>query len=158
MIRCKRIVGSFWISAADESMSAWKPRTMSPCQLGNQEPLTKGGGKYFIHCSKAKPLGTEFKSTPCPITGVLRHLEIQRGKQGMAAKKYNAIIGATAGCTLRLAEETIAEDDKNITHGISADAWFGSVKTAQKLAIRGFECIIQIKQYHSNQKTSLKRF
>ena len=138
MIRRKRVVASSWISA-DESMSAWKPRTTDKGGLPNISFIVR----------KPKPLGTEFKSTACPITGVLRCLEIQRGKQGMMDKKYNMTIGATAGCTLRLAEDTIAEDDIGMTHGIRADAWFGSVKTASELAIRGFECVLQIKQYHS---------
>jgi hypothetical protein len=67
----------------------------------------------------------------------------------MADKKYNASLGATAGCTLRLAEETIGEDDENQVHGVRGDAWFGSVKTASELAIRGSECVLQVKQYHS---------
>ncbi len=38
----------------------------------------------------------------------------------MAGKKYSSIIGVTACCTLRLAEEAIAEDDEGITHGVHA--------------------------------------
>jgi hypothetical protein len=74
-IRRKRVVGSLWISV--ESMSAWKPRTTDKGDLPNIS---------FI-VPKPKPLGTEFKATACPITGVLRCLVIQRGKQGMADKK-----------------------------------------------------------------------
>ena len=44
--------------------------------------ITKNGGlpniSYIIR--KLEPLGTEFKSVCCPVTGVLTHLEIQRGK------------------------------------------------------------------------------
>jgi hypothetical protein len=126
----KRVVGSLWISV-DKSISAWKPRTTDKGGLPNIS--------FIIH--KPTPLGTEFKSTACPITGVLRCLEIRRGKQGMAHKKYNSLIGATAGCTLRLAEEKIAEDDESERHGVHGDAWFGSVKTASELATRGFECM-----------------
>jgi hypothetical protein len=53
----------------------------------------------------------------------------------MADKRYRATIGATAGSTLRLAEDTIVEDDEGITHGVHADAWFGSVKTASEPAL-----------------------
>ena len=66
-----------WIKAMDESMSAWRPRT------------TKNGGlpniSYAIR--KPEPLGTEFKSACDPATGVLTHLEIQRGKFKMLFKE-----------------------------------------------------------------------
>jgi hypothetical protein len=67
----------------------------------------------------------------------------------MANKKYYSLIGATAGCTLRLAKETIAEDDESERHGVCGDTWFGSVKTASELATRRFECMLQVKQYHA---------
>ncbi len=67
----------------------------------------------------------------------------------MADKRYNSMIGATAGCTLRLTEETIAEDYENERHVVHGDAWFGSIKTASELAIQGFECMLQVKQYHA---------
>ena len=54
-------------------------------------------------------------------------MEIQRGKEGMKTKKFNAAVGATAGCTLRLLLDSIPEEDKWIRHGIHGDAWFGSV-------------------------------
>ncbi len=50
---------------------------------------------------------------------------------------------------MRLTEETIAEDDENERHGVRGDAWFGSIKTASELAIRGFEYMLQVKQYHA---------
>ncbi len=37
----------------------------------------------------------------CPITGVLRFMEIQRGKEGMKTKEFNQSVGATTGCTLK---------------------------------------------------------
>jgi hypothetical protein len=137
-IRRERVVGSFWLSI-DESMSAWKPRTSPTGGLPNISFIAR----------KPKPLGTEFKSAACPITGVIRSLEIQRGKQGMSSMKYNNAIGATAGCTLRLLEEAIPEEDKANTHGVRGDAWFGSVKNASELGIRGYECVFQIKNYNT---------
>jgi len=71
-------------------------------------------------------LGTEFKSVACPKTGVLVHLEIQRGKEGMKGAKYNGSIGATAGCTLRCMEACATAEGQQCT-GIKGDAWFGSV-------------------------------
>lgn len=51
-------------------MSPWRPRT------------SKNGGlpniSYIIR--KPEPLGTEFKTVCCPITGVMTYMEIQRGK------------------------------------------------------------------------------
>jgi hypothetical protein len=75
---------------ADESMSAWHPRTTA---LGGLPNIS-----YIIR--KPEPLGTEFKTTACPITGCMLHMEIQRGKEKMKEKQYNREIGATAGCTL----------------------------------------------------------
>ena len=37
----------------------------------------------------------------------MRHMEIQRGKEGMKTQKFNSDVGATAGCTLRLLLNTI---------------------------------------------------
>lgn len=63
-------VTSSWKKILDELMSAWRPRT------------TKNGGlpniSYIIR--KPEPLGTEFKSVCDPVTGVVTHLEIQRGE------------------------------------------------------------------------------
>jgi hypothetical protein len=67
VIQRKRVAGSFWISV-DESMSAWKPRTTDKGGLSNISFILR----------KPKSLGTKFKSSACPITGVLRFLEIQR--------------------------------------------------------------------------------
>jgi hypothetical protein len=36
-----------------------------------------------------------------------------------------------------------------VNNGTCAYAWFVSVKTAQKLAFQGVECVMQIKQYQS---------
>jgi hypothetical protein len=52
--------------------------------------------------TKFRMAGTEFKTSACPITGVIRHMEIQRGKEGMKKKQFNREVGATTGCTLRL--------------------------------------------------------
>ncbi len=118
-IRREKISGSTWISI-DESMSSWKPRTTATGGLPNISFIMR----------KPKPLGTEFKSTACSITGVMRCLEIQRGKVGMSVQKYNASLGATVGCSLRLIEQTIAPEAAALTHGLRGDAWFGSVKAA----------------------------
>jgi len=75
-------------------------------------------------------------------------MEIQRGKDGMKNKKFHQEVGATASCTLRLLLETVPIES-DAPHGIRADAWFGSVRTASEVARRGHEGIFQVKQYHS---------
>ena len=72
------------------------------------------------------------KTVACPKTGVMLHLEIQRGKEGMKGSRHNASMGATAGCTLRLLEDTGTGQP---CKGIKADAWFGSVVAASQLAV-----------------------
>ena len=62
---------------ADESLSAWRPRTTALGRLRNIS---------FV-VWKPEPLGTEFKTSACPITGVMTMMEIQRGKEGMKDKK-----------------------------------------------------------------------
>jgi len=146
-IRRTKIKCSRWI-CADESMCAWRPRTTALGGLPNISFVVR----------KPEPLGTEFKTTACPITGVMRHLEIQRGKEGMKNSQFNAQVGATTGCTLRLLLNTILPPEQQGTkHGIRADAWFGSVRTATEVGLHGHNGVFQIKQYASlYQRNSLK--
>jgi hypothetical protein len=141
------VVSSQWISI-DETMSAWKPLKTALGGLPNisfivrkPEPLGKNLNYY---------VGTEFKTTGCPITGIIRSMEIQRGKEGMKSQKFNKEIRATSGCTLRLLPNTIPQEKEGVRHGIRGDAWFGSVRTASEVALRGHNGIFQIKQYHAS--------
>jgi len=77
-------------------------------------------------------------------------MEIQQGKEGMKSQKFNKEIGATAGCTLSLLLNTIHQEKEGAQHGIRGDAWFGSVRTANEVALRGHDGIFQIKQYHAS--------
>ena len=69
----------------DESMSAIWFRTTA-----------KG---YLPHLSyifrNLEPLGTEFKTVACSVTGDLLFIEVQRGKEGMKDSRYQKEIGAT---------------------------------------------------------------
>jgi len=65
-------------------------------------------------CDFISSSGTEFKTSACPITGVMRNMEIQRGSSGMKDALYNCQFGATAGCTLQLLENTIPEGDHQV--------------------------------------------
>ncbi len=62
--------------------------------------------------------GTEFKTTACPITGIMRYMEIQRGNEGMKSQKFNKEIGATAGFTLQLLLNAIPQEKEGGKHGI----------------------------------------
>ena len=57
-------------------------------------------------------LGTEFKTAACHVTSVLHHMEIQCGKEGMKAAKFNNTMGATSGCTIRLLLNSIPVERK----------------------------------------------
>jgi hypothetical protein len=75
-------------------------------------------------------LGTEFKTTARPITDVMRHMEIQHGKEGIKNAQFNAAVGLTTGCTLSLLLNSITQEEQGLKHCIQGDAWFGSVHTA----------------------------
>ena len=126
------------IIAVDESMSAFRPQTTS----------TGGFPNISFIARKPENLGTEFKSSVCPVLGVMMFLELQRGKHGMTGHKYFKDIGATASCTVRVAEGSSHKHVDNIQEVVLGDSWFGSVKAAVGLAQEGFECILQVKQNH----------
>ncbi len=66
----------------------------------------------------------------------------------MKSDHFNNTMGATAGCTFRLLLKPIPESEQD-KHGIRGDAWFGSVNTANEVAIRGHGGVFQVKQYHN---------
>ena len=55
---------------------------------------------------KPEPLGTEFKTVACSVTGALLFIEVQRGKEGMKDILYQQELGSTAACMKRVMEET----------------------------------------------------
>jgi len=77
-------------------------------------------------------------------------MEIQRGKEGMKKMQFNSAVGATAGCTLRALLGTIPHQEMDKTFGIRGDAWFGSVRAANEVGIRGHEGVFQVKTYHAS--------
>ena len=126
------------IIAVDESMSAFRPQTTSTGRFPNISFIAR----------KPENLGTEFKSSVCPVLGVMMFLELQRGKNGMTNHKYFKDLGATASCTVRIAEGTSHKNVDNVQEVVLGDSWFGSVKAAVGLAQEGFEAILQVKQNH----------
>ena len=79
----------------DELMSAWRPRKTKTGGLPNLTYVRR----------KPEPLGSEFKVSSCTRSKVMLNLEIQRGAEGMRNSRYQRQLGATAACTVRLAEE-----------------------------------------------------
>jgi hypothetical protein len=77
--------------------------------------------------------GTEFKIKACTITGVMRHMEIQQGKEGMKMQQCNNQVGTTADCNLRVLLGTILSDEKDKRFGIRGGAWFGCVRAANEV-------------------------
>ena len=92
---CKNVAASFW-KVGDESMSAIWFRTT---EKGNLPHLS-----YIFR--KPEPLGTDFKTVACSVTGALLSTKVQRGKQGMKDSRYQQELGATAACTKWMMEET----------------------------------------------------
>ena len=96
----KKLMNCSNIFGLDETISAYRPQK------------TKTGGLPNITFILRKPedLGSEFKNGCCSETGVMMFVELQRGKVGMKEARYNKELGATAGCTVRLAEYVILFD------------------------------------------------
>ena len=83
---------------------------------------------------------------------MIKTLEIQEGKDRMKAKKYFTELGATAGCSMRLAESGCGEDSAG---GIKGDSWFGSVKVADKLGTMGMMGVLVVSLFLFNFITSI---
>jgi hypothetical protein len=45
---------------------------------------------------------------------------------------------------------TIPQEKEGVQHGLRGDAWLGSVHTANEVALRGQDGVLQIKQYHAS--------
>ena len=63
---------------------------------------------------KPDPLGTEFKTVACSVTGALLFIEVQRGKEGMKNSRYQQELGATAACTKWMMEGTKGIDRSEV--------------------------------------------
>ncbi len=96
----KWCIKASFLKTMDESMSAFWPQTRS---TGNLPHLS-----YIMH--KPEDLGTEFKVIACAMTGIILHLEIQKGHDAMRLAAYSAELGGTAGCVLCLVEQSKHEN------------------------------------------------
>ena len=51
---------------------------------------------------KPEPLGTEFNTVACSVTGALIFIEVQIGKEGTKKSNYQQELGETAACNKRM--------------------------------------------------------
>ena len=127
------------IKVLDESMSAWRPRK------------DKTGGLPNISFIKRKPepLGTEFKTVACGVSGIMLYMEIQRGKKEMPKRsQFHKEYGATTSCVLRSLKATANGGQKEGQHRPNIfyeDSWFASVKGSDLVAEYGHEFVGPVK-------------
>ena len=136
---CKNIVASF-LKVGDESMSAIRFRTTA-----------KGNLPHFSYIFRnPEPLGTEFNTVACSVTGALLFIEVQRGKEGMKHSRYQKELGATTACTKRMMEATKGIGQKSIKGGTKDfflfDSWFASKKASEDAMEMGAELIGMVKK------------
>ena len=98
---------------------------------------------------KTEPLGTEFNTVACSVTGDLLFIEVQRGKEGTKDSRYQQELGATAACTKRMMEETKGIGQKSKKGGTKYcflfHSWFASNKAAEAAMELGAELIGMVK-------------
>ena len=125
---CKNIAASF-IKVGDESTSAIRFRMPAK---GNLPHLS-----YIFR--NPEPLGKDFKTVACYVTGSLLLIGVQRGKEGMNHSKYQKEIGATTDCTKIMMEETKGIGQKSIKGGTKDCflfySWFAS-KNAEEYEMK----------------------
>jgi len=71
-------------------------------------------------------------------------------KDGMNNMQFNQEVEANAGCTLRSLLGYISDQENFTKFWIRGDAWFGSVRAANEVGIRGHKGVFQIKTYHAS--------
>ena len=103
---CKNIRASY-LNVGDEFMSAFRFWTKAKGDLPHLS--------YIF--SKPDPMGTEFKTVACYVTGSLQFVEVQIVKKGMSNSKYQNQLGSTAVCTKRMTEATKGRGQRDIKRG-----------------------------------------
>jgi hypothetical protein len=131
-----------------QRVRASKTKTDDERMMGVRPRTTKYGDPALPHIShilrKPVPLGIELKNVADTATGIMIHIEIQRGKEPMKRQQYSLSHGATTACTLRMAEscKKCGQEDKNRDGSetpsdiVLGDSWFASVNTAEQLALK----------------------
>ena len=70
----------------------------------------------------------------------MTHIEIQEGELPMRHKMHHRELGATAACTVCLAEASLATPDEREEEGnkkLVADSWFGGWRALKALCKQG---------------------
>ena len=120
-VACNNISDSS-LKVGDESISAISFQTTAK---GNLPHL-------FYIFRNTEPLGIEFKTVACYVTGDLLFIKLQIGKEGMKHSKCHHNLGATAACTKRMTEATKGIGQKSRKGAtkdcLIFDSWFSSKK------------------------------
>ena len=106
---------------------------------------------------KPEPLGNEFKTVSCSVTGALLFIEVQRGKEEMKDSRYQKELEATAACTKQMMEATKGIGQKSKKEGTKDcflfDNWFASKKAAEAKMELGAELIGMVKTNNNQLST-----
>ena len=87
-------IASSYLKVDDESLSSIRFRN-----------TVKGGLPHLSYIFfNPEPLGKEFNTVACYVTGGFLFIEIHRGKEGTKKRKYHLELGEMAGCTKRVME------------------------------------------------------
>ena len=103
---------------------------------------------YYIF-RKMEPLGMDFNTVDCSVTGYLVLLDIQQGKGGTKSSWYHLELVATAACTKILMEETKGMGQRALKRS-TCDcflfySWFFSKKVSEVVASIGVDLIGMVK-------------
>ena len=121
---CNNIAASY-LKVGDYSMSEISFQTAAK---GNLPHLS-----YILR--NMDPLGKEFKTVTCSVTGYLMFIEVHRGKEWVKHIKYQQELGVTTACTKRMTEATKRIGQK-YRKGVTKDyfifdSWFSSKKQSK---------------------------
>ena len=124
-------------------------------------PLFSGNLPHLSFIArKPEPLGIELKAVACARTGVMMHLELQRGKTEMRKAEYSQTHMQTAACALRLMkyskkrkiseeEDRVIPDNWDEASTYLADGWFGSIQAVLAAKMLGDSMICVVKTCHA---------
>jgi hypothetical protein len=113
----------------DESMSSYRPCTT---KLGGSPNIS-----YMLR--KPEPLGTEFKTSVCPILNVMTYMEICEGKEFMKTRLFQKELGGTTVCAVCMAQGTCQTSIDGFVEVVKGDSWFGSVKSVIEIRAKSLE-------------------
>ena len=102
-----------------------------------------------LYFRNPEPLGTEFKTVACSVTGALLFIEVHIGKEGIKHSKYHQYLVSTEACNKRMMEATKGVVKNSIKEGTKDcflfDSWFASKKASKAVMEVGSEWIGMLK-------------